>query len=189
MTPREGDSSNIPSYNRNLLVAIAPHPHEFEFSMFDFIWGEIKAISDSPLKSYGCAPYIMHMIERVTDRTFGYDKEHHPLRIKNDLRAPVKERRVATPHSSPHRAARGRGQLRDKPLSPIQKIFSLLFGMCKSQHAADIRAQHERRERRKITKLVKEIHTHFNLQPTSFPIAPRVKKARELSLRRKDCSF
>jgi hypothetical protein len=64
MTPREGDSSNIPSYNRNLLVAMTPRPHRFEFSMFDFIWGEIKAISESSLKSCGYAPYIMHMIER-----------------------------------------------------------------------------------------------------------------------------
>jgi hypothetical protein len=37
MTPREGDSSNIPSYNRNLLVAMAHRPHGFEFSVFDFI--------------------------------------------------------------------------------------------------------------------------------------------------------
>jgi hypothetical protein len=92
------------------------------------------------------------------------------LRIKNDLRAPVEESRAASPHSSPPRAARGRGQPRDKPPSPIQKIFSLLFEMCKSQHAADVRAQHERRERRKITKSVKEIRTHLNLQPPSSPI-------------------
>jgi hypothetical protein len=79
MTLREGDSSNIPSYNWNLLVSMAPHPHEFEFSVFDFIWGEIKVISESPLKSCGYTPYIMHMIERVMGQTFGYDKEHHPL--------------------------------------------------------------------------------------------------------------
>jgi hypothetical protein len=79
MTPREGDSSNIPSYNRNLLVAMAHRPHEFEFSVFDFIWGEIKAISESPLKSCRYAPYIIYMIEMVTDQTFGYNKEHHPL--------------------------------------------------------------------------------------------------------------
>jgi hypothetical protein len=110
MTPREGDSSNIPSYNRNFLVAMAPHLHEFEFFVFDFIWREIKAISESHLKSCGYAPYIMHMIERVTGRTFGYDKEHHPLWIKNDLRAPMEERRAVVPRSSPPRAARGRGQ-------------------------------------------------------------------------------
>jgi hypothetical protein len=43
--------------------------------------------------------------------------------------------------------------------------------MCKSQHAADVRAQYERCERRKITKLVKEIRTHLNLQPPSPTIA------------------
>jgi hypothetical protein len=109
------------------------------------------------------------MIERVIAKTLFYEKEHHPLRIKNDLRAPVEESRAPTPHSSPSRAARGRGQPRDKPPSPIQKISSLLFGMCKFQHAADVRAQHERRERRKIIKSVIEIRTHLNLQPpTSF---------------------
>jgi hypothetical protein len=110
MTPREGDSSNIPSYNRNLLVAMAPRPHGFDFSVFDFIWEKIKAISESPLKSCGYAPYIMHMIERVTDWTFGCDKEHHHMWTKNDLSPPVEERRAAAPHSSLPRATRGRGQ-------------------------------------------------------------------------------
>jgi hypothetical protein len=109
ITPREEDNSNIPSYNRDLLVAMAPHLHGFKFSVFDFMWEEIKAISKSSLKSCGYAPYIMHMIERVSGHTFGCDKEHHPLRIKNDLRAPVEEKRAAAPHASPPRAARGRG--------------------------------------------------------------------------------
>jgi hypothetical protein len=42
MTPKEGDSSNIPSYNQNLLMAMAPRPHGFEFSVFDFIWGRSR---------------------------------------------------------------------------------------------------------------------------------------------------
>jgi cell division FtsZ-interacting protein ZapD len=103
------------------------------------------------------------------------------LWIKNDLRAPVEDSRAVAPHSSPTRAARGRGPLRDKPLSPIRKIFSLLFGMCKFQLAADVRAQHERRERRKITISVKEIRTHLDLQPPNSALLPRVKKARKLS--------
>jgi hypothetical protein len=74
---------------------MAPRPNGFDFGVFDFIWEEIKAISESHLKSCGYAPYIMHMIERVTPRTFGYDKEHYPLMIKNDLKAPIEERRVA----------------------------------------------------------------------------------------------
>jgi hypothetical protein len=90
--------------------------------------GKIKAISENPLKTYGYTPYLMHMIERVTARTFFYEKEHHPLRIKNDLRAPVEESRAAAPHSSPSRAARGRGQPRDKPPSPIQNILACCLG-------------------------------------------------------------
>jgi hypothetical protein len=46
----------------------------------------------------------------------------------------------------------------------------LLFGLCKSQHIADVKAQHERRERKKITKSVKEIRAHLDLQPPSSPI-------------------
>jgi hypothetical protein len=121
LTPREGESSNIPSYNRNLLVAMAFHPHGFDILVFDFIWEEIKAISESPLKSCGYAPLIMHMIERVMGRTFGYDKEHHPLQIKNDLRALIEVRRATAPRGSPPRAARRSWQQGNKPPSPIQK--------------------------------------------------------------------
>jgi hypothetical protein len=70
------------------------------------------------------------MIERVIAHTFFYEKEHHPLRVKNDLRALVEDRRAAAPRSSPPRAARGREQQGDKPPYPIWKILSLLFGMC-----------------------------------------------------------
>jgi hypothetical protein len=51
-------------------------------------------------------------------------------------------------------------------------MLNLMFGMCKSQHTADVSAQRERRQRRKITKLVKEIRTHLNLHPPSSLIAP-----------------
>jgi hypothetical protein len=180
VTPREGDEIKILACNKNILADMAPNANVFEFSVFDFIWEEIKAISKNPLKSYGSTHYLMHMIERVIAQTFFCEKEHHTLQIQNDLRAPVKDSRAATPHSSPPRAARGRGQLRDKPLSPIQKISSLLFRMCKSQYAADVRAQHERRERRKIIKSVKKIHTHLNLEAPSSPIASKGEESLEI---------
>jgi hypothetical protein len=52
--------------------------------------------------------------------------------------------------------------------------------MCKSQSAADVRAQHEMRERRKITKSVKEICTHLNLQPSSPLIASESEESPEI---------
>jgi hypothetical protein len=119
VTPMKGDGTKILAYNKNILAVMAPNANRFEFSIFDFIWEEIKAIIENPLKSCGYASYLMHMIKRVTARTFFYENEHNPLRIKNDLRAPMEESRPAAPHSSPPRAARGRGQPRDKPLFPI----------------------------------------------------------------------
>jgi hypothetical protein len=160
LTPREGDGTKIPAYNKNILAAMAPNANGFEFSVFDFLWEKIKAISKNSLKSCGYAPYIMHMIESVMGRTFGHDKEHHPLRIKNNLKALVEDRRVAAgqPGSPPSSATRRSGQQREKPPSPFRKIFSLLFGMCKFQHAIDVKTQHERRARKKDTKSMKEIH-------------------------------
>jgi hypothetical protein len=170
VTPRQGDETKISVYNKVILVAMALNTNGFEFPIFDFIWKEIKVISENPLKSCGYAPYLMHMIERVTARIFFYEKEHHLLWIKNDLRAPMEDSRAVAPYSSPPMAARGRGQPRDKPLSPIQKKIILLFGMCKSEHAADVKTHHERRKRKKITKSMKEIRSHLNLQPPSSPI-------------------
>jgi hypothetical protein len=62
-------------------------------------------------------------------------------------------------------------------LHPIFKKISLLFRMYKSQHATDVRAHHKRHKRRKITKSVKEIHAHLNLQPPSSPIASEGEKS------------
>jgi hypothetical protein len=45
MTPGEGDGTKIPSYNKNILAAMAPNTNGIEFSVFDFIWEEIKTIS------------------------------------------------------------------------------------------------------------------------------------------------
>jgi hypothetical protein len=113
--------TKILAYNKNILAAMAPNANGFEFSIFDFIWEEIKAISVNPLKRSGYATYLMHMIERVTARTFFCEKEHHPLQIKNDLRAPVEDSRAAAPHSSPPRAAIGRGS-QETSLRPLFEI-------------------------------------------------------------------
>jgi Mg2+ and Co2+ transporter CorA len=50
-------------------------------------------------------------------------------------------------------------------------MFSLIFLMCKSQHAANVKAQHERRARNKDNKSMKKIHAHCNLQPPHSSIA------------------
>jgi hypothetical protein len=68
------------------------------------------------------------MIERVMGRTFGCDKEHHPLQIKNDLRTPIKVRREAAPQASSPRAARVRGQQEDKPRLLFGRFLAFFLG-------------------------------------------------------------
>jgi hypothetical protein len=52
--------------------------------------------------------------------------------------------------------------------------------MCESQRATDVKAQHERRKRKKITKLVKEIRAHLDLQSPSSPIASEGEESPEI---------
>jgi hypothetical protein len=68
-----------------------------------------KGYLGEPTQELWICPYLMKMIERVTAQTFLCEKEHHPLRIKNDLRALVEDSRAAAPYFLPPRAARGRG--------------------------------------------------------------------------------
>jgi hypothetical protein len=122
------------------------------------------------------------MIEKVIAKTCHCEKDHHPLRIKNDLKAPVKYRRAAVGQqvSSPPRSARRSGQHGDKPPSPLQKMFGLIFCLYKSQHIVDVKAQHESRARKKDTKSVKEIHSHLNLQPPRSPIASEGEESQKI---------
>ena len=132
--------------------------------------GVRPGVLERPLKGCGFAPYIMHMIEQVIGHTFEYDKVHKALKIVADLPKvrvpPVGPRGAAAApeadapigvaaegrasplphapsHSSPHRR---------NPHSPIRKMFSAIFGMCK-----DIRTyqQKEREARRKDTRTLK----------------------------------
>jgi hypothetical protein len=86
LAPREVDQSNVSSYRRDLLKHMSPS--EPEFSVVDYIWEEIHSISGSPQKSCGYAPYLMHVIEAITNYTFVYDHEHKPFHLKNDVVGP-----------------------------------------------------------------------------------------------------
>jgi hypothetical protein len=86
LAPREGDQSNVSSYRRDLLKHMSPS--EPEFCVVDYIWEEIHSISGSPQKSCGYAPYLMHVIEAITNYTFVYDHEHKPFHLKNDVVGP-----------------------------------------------------------------------------------------------------
>jgi hypothetical protein len=52
--------------------------------------------------------------------------------------------------------------------------------MCKSQHTTNVKAQHERRARRKDTKSIKEFHTQLNLEPPHSSIASEGEESPEI---------
>jgi hypothetical protein len=76
--PRDGDPTNISHYAKILLANMrdgAP-----AFSVIDYFWEEIKAISLNPQKNCGFAPYLMFIIEYVTNRSFPKDGFYMHLR-------------------------------------------------------------------------------------------------------------
>lgn len=78
LTPRGGDSDNISGRARNLLYSMAPG--KGDFAVFDFIWNEIILCSYSPKSGCHYAPYIFHMIKRVTGLEILTDKVHLPYK-------------------------------------------------------------------------------------------------------------
>jgi hypothetical protein len=76
--PRDGDPTNISYYAKNLLANM--RDGALAFSVIDYIWEEIKGISLYPIKNCGFAPYLIFIIEDVTNRSFPKDEFHMPLR-------------------------------------------------------------------------------------------------------------
>jgi hypothetical protein len=62
----------------------------------DYIWQEIKYLSEDPKKICSYSPHIMFMIERVTRVEFPKDVTHNPLRPN-----PVKNPVVPSPKREP----------------------------------------------------------------------------------------
>jgi hypothetical protein len=86
IAPREGYQSNISNYGKDLLKYM--NPSKPKFCVVDYIWEEIRIKSCSPQNSCGYAPYLMHVIEFITNYKFEYDPKHKPFHLKNDIKGP-----------------------------------------------------------------------------------------------------
>jgi hypothetical protein len=92
---RDRDPTNISQIAKNLLANMrdgAP-----PFSVIDFIWEEIKGISMNPQKTSRFAPYLMSMIEDVTNRTFPKDRFHMTIRHIPSKKPIVPTTQVSSP--------------------------------------------------------------------------------------------
>jgi hypothetical protein len=163
-------------------------PSELEFSVVDYIWEEIHTISSSPQKSCGYAPYLMHIIEAITNYTFGYDHEHKPFHLKNDVVGPsladlasaqtnirgleVPEQPAAATPSRAERPSHGRGRGRgqqhvQKPPSPLRKLFNFWCGSC--MKASDV-VHKEMQLRKRDSRMIRLVYE--NPSPTNRPPIP-----------------
>ncbi|KAK3136487.1 hypothetical protein QOZ80_5BG0436290 [Eleusine coracana subsp. coracana] len=97
--PQDGDASSVPSNLRNLLARLHG---KAKFNAFDFIWEEIYNISITPSRSCCYGPYIMKMIEEVSEITFVKDVPHKPLRPQKPV-ALVSSRSTRDDNDSPPR--------------------------------------------------------------------------------------
>jgi hypothetical protein len=79
ITPRDGNPFEITKFQKNMMVALRPGAPEF--SVGDFIWQEIKHLSEDPKKICSCSPYIMYMIEKVAKTEFPKNVTHKPLKL------------------------------------------------------------------------------------------------------------
>jgi hypothetical protein len=75
--PKQGDATALRYYAPNLLNRMAPD--EEGFCIFDFIWNELRRAMNDPMKYLPYAPYLMYMIERVTNVRYPKDVVHEPF--------------------------------------------------------------------------------------------------------------
>ena len=125
------------------------------------------------------------MIEQVTRHTFEYDKKHKVLKIVADLPeigvppaglggaaaapeadAPIGGAAAGRASPLPHAPSRSSSH-RHSPPSPIRKMFSAIFGMCKDIQTYQ---QKEREARRKDTQTLKQIAARLELDPARLEL-------------------
>jgi hypothetical protein len=123
--------SEITKFQKNLMVALrsgAP-----EFSVRDFIWQEIKHLSEDPKKICSYSPYIMYMIEKIAKTEFPKNVTHKPLKLN-----PSKNPRFPSPrveHAPGHeKEIFEEGAARpDLPQAGAQTVTGLTGGVAGSQ--------------------------------------------------------
>jgi hypothetical protein len=92
ITPRDGNPSEITKFQKNMMVALRPGAPKF--SVGDFIWQEIKHLSEDPKKICSYSPYIIYMIEKVAKTEFPKNVTHKPLKFN-----PSKNPRLPSPRA------------------------------------------------------------------------------------------
>jgi hypothetical protein len=131
LSPREGDSSRVPQYERNIIHAIS---EEEMFNVFNFIFQEIYNVAVSNNWSCAYAPYIMKMIEKVSKKTFVKNVEHTKLQPNKQFNSIKLEARTQIPPPDSSSNYWGSGP-------SLLKMLRGIFTACKASKKVIIRRQ------------------------------------------------
>jgi hypothetical protein len=114
-------------------------PDEEGFCIFDFIWNELRRAMNDPIKYLPYAPYLMYMIERVTNIRYPKDVVHEPFRHLRDRAKKAPKARMYVGSSS---VAPRRDDVPTAPSPPrpprwhrgsmIKRVLKSIFSMCKT---------------------------------------------------------
>jgi hypothetical protein len=100
--PKQGGATAMRYYAPNLLNRMAPD--EEGFCIFDIMRNELRRAMNDPMKYLPYAPYLMYMIERVTNVCYPKDVVHEPFRHLRDQakKAPKACKYVGSSSAAPH---------------------------------------------------------------------------------------
>jgi hypothetical protein len=151
LTPRIGDATTCPQYERNLIQFYVQKKH---FSVFDFMLQEIINISRIALCSCGYAPQIMMMIERLTRREFLKDHEITYLKPQN-LTAPTITMDVPSTSAAPRTTRSGSappplGRSSSSSSSVLRVLKSMFAWCCDTHQRQDVLLSNQRRQNEKM---------------------------------------
>lgn len=164
------------------------------FCVADFLWEEIKDISESLIKACGYGPYIMGLIEKVVGRSFPTDMVHKPLKIlptkkpivpssgrydeQEDEQQDAAQQHDQQPHAPQPSQRDMHSRQPSEPSSrshgkppPVRWLFNLFIGMCKIQRDIHVELRQQRINSKKGRDAIKKMHAAMNLE-TPPPISP-----------------
>jgi hypothetical protein len=114
-------------------------PDEEGFCIFDFIWNELRRAMNDPMKYLPYAPYLMYMIERVTNVRYPKDVVHEPFRHLRDRakKAPKAHKYVGSSSAAPRHDDMPAAPSPPRPSrrhcgSLIKRVLKSIFSMCKT---------------------------------------------------------
>ena len=105
INPKDGAIYDLNGYVRNVNARFAPSGDKFNVPRF--MWQEIRVAMDDERKGLPYAPYLMFVIERVTDYQFVKDGMHEQYKIEKARHAKASET-IASPSDVPEYSRSGK---------------------------------------------------------------------------------